>query len=682
MLCLETRLVFRLLEGVIHGLEALIVGDVFDKRLDFPQTCFNAFQFLAGTVIGAVNILDLLLKIGVLKQVVFREIVECPRRFLEDRELGFILIALAVDKSDPLLNISDERDALRYGLSLASSGRPSGNPLLDAFLGVVLSDGLRTSKPLLSFSAKGDIFAGLDFITGFLHEPQKIIVYVRRDKMKYCFYYDESEHSRVINLSTVTGETYYDGFLAAIIGWRSDHETAFEQRYHAFEEKYADRKKKGELKSGTIKPKQLVHGLASLNEANVKLLGDFFSIFDENSYIYLFCASKIEYVITQIFKGYRNSVFFDMDAARYSIVKAIVTYRPTEVIESLYKSPAEFVAALMTFLTNRIRRNKENRELKAQENTAFEAVLYVLNNVDVPQSLTWDYHSQFVGFGNFLSSKGILDYSVLLDKEGEAGAESKTLIAAKEASLKNCEEADSIDHFGIRMADMLVGIIGKLMKSLYHSLTPTQDSPRIAKTLLSKEWFRLTDGQLQLYKQLYHIVFEINNDWYKVYAGNYSDDLLSFLGLLDFMNLFNSAKDIEQDFDMQPEYCNSCICQRLETHFEQMKNKLPVEPVKDQEKDFFRNRRGAKVYHDVDRQPILELTKGKNAFVVLSVGIAKGGIPLVTVEASPENLCYRLPVQLNEWAMTLVSMANTGEDLFPAEVIFTKAENHIYADII
>lgn len=36
--------------------------------------------------------------------------------------------------------------------------------------------------------------------------------------MKYCFYYDESEHSRVINLSTVTGETYYDGFLATILG--------------------------------------------------------------------------------------------------------------------------------------------------------------------------------------------------------------------------------------------------------------------------------------------------------------------------------------------------------------------------------------------------------------------------------------------------------------------------------
>lgn len=371
-----------------------------------------------------------------------------------------------------------------------------------------------------------------------------------------------------------------------------------------------------------------------------------------------------------------------LSSPNYSIVKTIVTYRPTEVIESLYKSPAEFVTALKTFLTNRIRRNKENLKLKTQENTAFEAVLCILDDVDVPQSLAWDYHSQFVGFGNFLSSKGILDYLVLLDKEGEAGAESRTLVAARETGLKNCDEANSIDHFGIRIADMLVGIIGKLMKSLYYSLTPMQDSPRVVKTLLSKEWFRLTDEQLQLYKQLYHIMFEINNDWYKVYAGNYSDDLVSFLGLLDFMNHFNSAKDIEKDFDMQPEYCNSCICQRLKTHFEQMKNKLPVEPVEDQEKDFFRNRRGAKVYYDVDKQPTLELTKGKNAFVALSVGIARGGIPLVTIEASPENLCYRLPIQLSEWAKTLVSMANAGDDLLPAEVVFTKVGNRIYADII
>ena len=67
MLCLETRLVFRLLEGVIYGLEALVVGDVLDKRLDFTQSRFNAFQLFTSAVIGAMNILNLLLKIGVLE---------------------------------------------------------------------------------------------------------------------------------------------------------------------------------------------------------------------------------------------------------------------------------------------------------------------------------------------------------------------------------------------------------------------------------------------------------------------------------------------------------------------------------------------------------------------------------------------------------------------------------------
>ena len=82
-----------------------------------------------------------------------------------------MLVTLAVDEPDPLLNISDKGDAIRHGLSLASSGRPSSNSFLDAFLGVVFSDGLRPGKSLLTFSSEGDVFAGLDFITGFLHKP-------------------------------------------------------------------------------------------------------------------------------------------------------------------------------------------------------------------------------------------------------------------------------------------------------------------------------------------------------------------------------------------------------------------------------------------------------------------------------------------------------------------------------
>lgn len=59
VLCLEARLILRLLEGVIHGLEPLIVGDILYKRLDFTQTCFHSFQFLAGAVIKEKMDLDI-----------------------------------------------------------------------------------------------------------------------------------------------------------------------------------------------------------------------------------------------------------------------------------------------------------------------------------------------------------------------------------------------------------------------------------------------------------------------------------------------------------------------------------------------------------------------------------------------------------------------------------------------
>lgn len=494
----------------------------------------------------------------------------------------------------------------------------------------------------------------------------------------YNFYYDESEHSRIINLSTITGETYYDNFLAAIVGWDSNNETEIKQKYLAFEEKYAERKKKGELKSDTFKSNQFKYGFASFNKPNVEMLNDLLSIIDDDFFIYLFVASKIEYIIIQLFKNYENSLFVDMDSVRYSIVKAILTYRPTEVINSIYAEPEEFVSSLIDFFTQRIELNKSNIVLKEAENNAFENILMILQDVEPPTSINWDYHMSFVGFSSLLKSKRIADYSLTIDKEGN----SKTHDAAIEVGIVNCTEVDSKEHFGLRIADMLAGIVGKMMKSLYHSLRNESNNATVTKTLLDKSWFKVSEEQLCLYKKLHHILLEINNDWYKIYAGNYSDDLISLLALLDYMNHFKSADEIQKDFDMHPEYCNTCMCRRLEEHFNSIHSKLPVEPVVPETDEYFRDNKGAKIYFDVNKQPELVINEGHTKYLVLSVGFDKDGNPLATIASEPENKCFRLPEQLSEWAMTVIGMANMGENLFPSEVVFSLINGRYYADIL
>ena len=181
---------------------------------------------------------------------------------------------------------------------------------------------------------------------------------------KYHFYYDESEHSRKINLNTVNADNYYDNFIAAIVGWKVENEKSVFEKYVAFEEKYADRKSKGELKSQTLRQNQFENGFASMNKDNVCFLADLLSIFDGDTSIYFAVISKIEYIVAQIFDGYENSFLFDMDAMKYSIIKAILTYRPKEIIEGVFENTGELVTALKEFFQDRIRRNKANISLK------------------------------------------------------------------------------------------------------------------------------------------------------------------------------------------------------------------------------------------------------------------------------------------------------------------------------
>ena len=71
----------------------------------------------------------------------------------------------------------------------------------------------------------------------------------------------------------------------------------------------------------------------------------------------------------------------------------------------------------------------------------------------------------FEGFRKYLAEKNITDYRLIIEKEGKEGESSRTLKAAQKIGLNNLEEADSTEYSGLRMADMMAGIVSKLLKS-------------------------------------------------------------------------------------------------------------------------------------------------------------------------------------------------------------------------
>ena len=148
------------------------------------------------------------------------------------------------------------------------------------------------------------------------------------------------------------------------------------------------------------------------------------------------------------------------------------------------------------------------------------------------------------------------------------------------------------------------------------------------------------------------------------------------------MARFESSEQIvNEKLEMQGEYFNGYVCQQLSDYFNRRRNKLPIDFI-DKNDDYFLKRRGAKVYFDIAKRPILQIAEGSQMKMVLSVGMDKSGIPLITVSNEDNPICYRLPEELSDWALTVIRMANMGENLFPSQVVFTKEKNRYFADIL
>lgn len=248
---------------------------------------------------------------------------------------------------------------------------------------------------------------------------------------------------------------------------------------------------------------------------------------------------------------------------------------------------------------------------------------------------------------------GINEYDLKIDQEGK----SITLNSAKLVGLKNATEEDSKKYVGIRMADMFVGIISKFMKSFHREISIDYTNG-IHKNLLGKKWFLVNDRQFQLYKQLYKIICENNDYWYKSYAGIYVDDMVMLVTFLRFMNKFKNADEIKQrNVEELQEQFNAYACARLDEHF-----KLIA----------FQN-------SDLNLYSLSELPmhNGTNGYEVLYIDFLQETTPVIGVIENHKKVDYILPQVYHRWAIDMVRMQNMQSDFFPARVVF-RLENGEY----
>lgn len=496
------------------------------------------------------------------------------------------------------------------------------------------------------------------------------------------FFYDESEHSRKLTQDTVEANNFAENFLASIIGYSDADKINIEKSYEEFEKKYKEiYTVKGEMKSTLFKPAKYKSGLVSFKKDDRCLLSELMNLIIDNSvYLYICLFNKIEYIIRQLLEGYKNSLFVDADSLKYSIAKLVSIYSPQNVYDSMYNQDKDFVKELRKFLIE-VKNENDRKQKRETESLAIEQLLMLLDDGSDDFIIDWDYKMAFIGFHKYLDEIEIEDYQLIIDKEGSG----KTLNSAEKVGIKNCCEADSKETIGLRIVDFVVGIISSFVKSIHNSFEYGSTEETKNLLFLNKSWFNIKSESLQMYKKLKKIIIDQHKVWYKTYCGNYSDDFLYFICILNYFSTFN---DIEEFDKLSPEQhqnnLNNLAVNSLGERFELLKHKLPVEKIKFVSKGAFYNQKDAKCYLDYKKHKKLPIEYGRGKkFNVLSVGMfGKLEKPCVTVLENDMPICYLLPDELTEWAITVISMADMGQSLFPSIVEFGIVDKRFYAEIL
>ncbi|EJT6169366.1 hypothetical protein [Clostridium perfringens] len=366
---------------------------------------------------------------------------------------------------------------------------------------------------------------------------------------EYFFYFDESFHDRSIKLTNKNEVNIFrdgnsDIFIGSFIGISEDNLNAFENDFLKFENNYKKIftiNNEKELKGTVIGAKNFKYGISSFNSNTTNFYNDFFDVLiNNNCIIQLDFFSKIQFLIQKIFEDSKFQYTIVCNFI-YSIAKFSLNYRELGIADKILdeKLNSSEVVEEMKSSLKIILSKIENIPRKRGEKLAIQQMIGVLNNVNIINKynkIKWDYSPIFDGFNKFLKSCNIKasDINLNIDEEKNIFNTAKNINEFR--SLKSC---DSKEVLGVRAADILSNLLGRLIFSIQDTLLEKfEGEVKKEQVLIPKRWFDLKKEQFDLICKI-NTLFNMQSEGY-IYRSIYSDYMFVLIQYITYISKFDN----------------------------------------------------------------------------------------------------------------------------------------------
>ncbi|MFT8927922.1 MAG: hypothetical protein ABF969_01165 [Sporolactobacillus sp.] len=350
-------------------------------------------------------------------------------------------------------------------------------------------------------------------------------------------------------------------YIADMIKVSDDVLDEVDNAYKVLEGEYISTRKfslEKELKGKDILKGNFQYGIASLKRREIDFYTGLFKLLIEKSVDnLLFAINKMSLVIDArlvdwILDLERKRHIESAVLFKYSLVKYCEIEACEEVIQSLFNAnsnPKDILTEIQKDMTTFVENNKKNRRMEIQlkeykriiktirrakylaKKDFFEGVFFSWDKVKFDIDLWFTEHE-------YRNNWNLSSFMVILDE----GIPSQPFDEFNFASIRDNE--NSIDHTGLRIADMLVTITGNYISRLVSDSRYDKENPEQIKYLSSK-WFELDKDQFNLVHLMADFLFR-DDSVYGFVVDTYFDDALLFETFCHYIKLFDSFEKFKQ----------------------------------------------------------------------------------------------------------------------------------------
>lgn len=359
------------------------------------------------------------------------------------------------------------------------------------------------------------------------------------DESNMIFWYDETYHDRNITPATLKSQNFKKEFFSIFIGVNLNWKDILEEQFCKWENKYKTIFKinlETELKSTTIfKSKEMEYGIASIkNNEKIDLISEFFDILINNKIFFqIGIFNKITYLIQQLFSKHQNNLKFI-----YSISKMLSTFNHFKPIICFIENNIDAgIKSLFDFFETKSKLDWPGS--KAAKEILIELKSFIKINYSNINN-KWNYIPPFIGIEHYIKEQNFNKekIKIIIDNDENTYLDAKKIFSY-------VENEDSKNDFGLRMSDILVGLISRLVIVINESRDYKENQIKFSNNPLDINFFKLSEEQFKIYQKLFKLYFLINNSYHKQFSSIYTESI-PFLSYLKYINKFKTYEDYKK----------------------------------------------------------------------------------------------------------------------------------------